>query len=713
MNENSAGKIDTKAEEDGGAPRDPSSKYWLDEIQAALDREEDWRKLAEKNLSAYRDEKERAFGKLNLFAANTKTIEAACGDEFGKPSVSRKYPKPGKDQAVARTVSLVLERAIESSNADNGDDQEIIAAVKDSRIQGRGIVWLENESTVDEAGVEKQDTRLVHVQWDMILHGPAKCTRDIPWFARGHLFSKDDLIRFWPDHADDIPLDYEVKGAKKKGEDCDRFKRARVWEIWDKTDRTRVYVAEDYRFKLQEDADPFRLTGFFPCPMPVYADRTENSLIPLSEYGFYLDQAEEVNRLSERIYVLTDALRRRGVYNKDIPELATLSHLADNKLVAVDKWNELQQGGGIAKSVEYEDLTATVQVLEQLHAQRRELIDLIYQMTGISDIARGQSDPRETKGAQEIKRDFGSVRMDRRQKDQQRFARDAYRLKGEFIAEHYSREQLIAMSGIDLPTAEVKQAAQMLLQQAQQASQAMQQYQMVAQQAQQQGMPAPTQPFVQMPPQDQLTDAAQAMQATSWEEVEAILRSDDIRCYRIGIETDKTKQKDASQEKQDRLEFLNTMLAVIEKLAPLLAQGPAMGPFVKESVMFAARAFDAGREVEEQLENAITQAIKQPPHPQAAPADPVAAAQAKLIEGQAQKAQIDIQTSKERGAIEVQLKNIELEMAKMDLAIKQAELQIKQGEVAAKAAGQQIELQSKVMHNGQMQMQLPMQGATQ
>jgi hypothetical protein len=232
------------------------------------------------------------------------------------------------------------------------------------------------------------------------------------------------------------------------------------------------------------------------------------------------------------------------------------------------------------------------------------------------------------------------------------------------------------------------------------------------QQAQQQGLPAPMQPFMQMPPKEQIAEAVQTMQATAWEDVAAVLRSDAIRHYRIGIETDKTKQKDASQEKQDRLEFLNTMLGVIEKMAPLLAQGPAMGPFVKESVMFAARAFDAGREVEEQLENAIDAIIKQPHQPQVAPADPVAAAQAKLIEGQAQKAQIDIETAKQKGALEVQLKNIELEMAKMDLAIKQAELNIKQGEVAARAAGQQIELQGKAMHSGQPPMQqMPMQGA--
>jgi hypothetical protein len=687
------GIVETTAEEEGGVMSDPSSKHWLAEIDAALDREEEWRKQAEKTISAYRDEKTREFGRLNLLAANTKTIEAACGRDFGKPSVSRKNPKPGKDQAIARTVSLVLERALEASNADNGDDAEIIAAVKDSRIQGRGNVWLENESTTDEAtGGETQDTRLVHVQWDKFIHGPAKDVREIPWVARGHLFTRDDLDKYWPDHASDIPLSYEEKGSKGDvrgdGKDGDRFKRALVWEIWDKRDRTRIYVAEDYEKKLQEDADPFRLNGFFPCPMPIYSDRTENSLIPLPEYGFYRDQAEEVNRISERIYILTDALRLRGVYNKSVPELASLPELGDNKLIAVESWAELQQGGGLAAQVQYEDLTATVQVLEQLHAQRRELIDLIYQMTGISDIARGQTDPRETMGAQQIKRDFGSVRMDERKEAQQKFARDAYRIKGEFIAEHYSREQLSEMSGIELPGADEQAAAQQVLAQAKQIMAQMQQYQQAAQQAQQAGQPMMTPP-PQMLPQEVVQSAQQAVQATAWEDVEAVLHSDSIRCYRIGIETDKTGQKDASQERTDRLGFLTTMMGVIEKMAPLLAQGPAMGPFVKQSVMFAARAFDAGREVEEQLENAIEQAIKQPPKPQSA-ADPVVAAQAKLLEGQAQKAMVDVQIAKQKGDIDVKIKTIELQ-------IKQEELRIKQGEVAAKAAGQQIELQGKVM----------------
>jgi hypothetical protein len=199
-----------------------------------------------------------------------------------------------------------------------------------------------------------------------------------------------------------------------------------------------------------------------------------------------------------------------------------------------------------------------------------------------------------------------------------------------------------------------------------------------------------------MPPQDTVQAAVQVVQATAWEDVEAVLRSDDMRHYRIGIETDKTGAKDASQEKADRLEFLTTMMGVVEKMSPLLAQGPALGPFVKESVMFVARAFEAGREVEEHLESAIDQAIKQPPKP-AAGGDPVAAAQAKLLEGQAQKAQVDIQIAQQKGAIDVKLKEAELQMAGIELAIKQEELRIKQSEVAAKAAGQQIELQSKAM----------------
>lgn len=650
--------IETRSAEEGGPAGDPSSRHWLAEIDAAIDREKDWRELASKTLDVYRDEKSRAFGRLNLLAANTKVISSACGKEYGNPSVSRKNSKPGKEAATARTVSLMLERSLEASATDNKDDLEIGAAVKDGRIQGRGEVWLENEEVNG-----KQVTRLVHVQWDMFLHGPGKCPRDIPWVARGHLFTRDDLEKHWPDDAADIPLNYEVRGAKnsrKDREDGDRFKRARVWEIWDKTDRVRIYVAEDYEWKLQEDADPFRLSEFYPCPMPIYADRTEDSLIPLTEYGFYRDQAEEVNRLSERIYVLTDSLRRRGVYNKGMPELATLQNLGDNKLVPVESWSELQQGGGLIKQLEYEDLTVTVQVLEQLHAQRRELIDLIYQMTGISDIARGQTDPQETKGAQEIKRDFGSVLMDDRKDSQQRFACDAYRIKGEFIAEHYSREQLSAMSGIDMPLAIEQEMARRQITQAQQT-----------------GTPPPE-------------DAVRIAQATAWEDIEAVLRSDDIRCYRIGIETDKSKQKDATQEREDRLNFLTVILGVIEKMAPLLAQSPAMGPFVKESVMFAARAFDAGREVEEQLEIAMSQAIKQAPQQPGQGGDPVAAAQAQLLQSQAAKAAIDVRTAQQKGALDIRIKELEL-------AIKQEELRIKQNEVAVKAAGQQIELQSKTL----------------
>ena len=58
----------------------------------------------------------------------------------------------------------------------------------------------------------------------------------------------------------------------------------------------------------------------------------------------------------------------------------------------------------------------TVKALQQLYVQRDAIKQTIYEVTGIADILRGASDPRETLGAQQIKQQWGSLRIQMLQK---------------------------------------------------------------------------------------------------------------------------------------------------------------------------------------------------------------------------------------------------------------------------------------------------------
>jgi hypothetical protein len=136
------------------------------------------------------------------------------------------------------------------------------------------------------------------------------------------------------------------------------------------------------------------------------------------------------------------------------------------------------------------DLQPIVIAIQGAAQRALELIQSIYEVTGISDIVRGSSDPNETLGAQKMKASFGSTRMKKRQAEVQRFVKELYKMNGELIAEHFEREQLSEASGIPLPTEAERAQARELLQMVEQ----------MQQQAQQppQGAGGP-----QMPPQGQ------------------------------------------------------------------------------------------------------------------------------------------------------------------------------------------------------------------
>jgi hypothetical protein len=54
--------------------------------------------------------------------------------------------------------------------------------------------------------------------------------------------------------------------------------------------------------------------GFFPCPKPAFGTLRPNSLIPIPDYVYYQDQAEEIDDLTDRIANLLDSLKLVGFY---------------------------------------------------------------------------------------------------------------------------------------------------------------------------------------------------------------------------------------------------------------------------------------------------------------------------------------------------------------------------------------------------------------
>lgn len=668
------------------------AKYWLDEIQAAKDRNSDWYEKAEEAEERYRDEDARAFGSLNIFWANVETQKAAIGEEFGKPQVTR-VNAPENDGGLSRKVAEVWERSIAAAVRDTKDNHDIKLAVDDVFVPGLGTLWVELDVKENDAGdVMWVSAPIVRVPYADFLTGPATRWGDVPWVARGHRFTRDELVSecgMSDEKAEAVPLNVSLpdKGRKNPspGKGQEQFRRARVWEIWTKfPQKARLFVAEGYTDDaLCYDKDPFRLKDFFPCPRPMQANGPECEP-PLTDFSRYEDQAKELDQICQRIFVLTAVLRRRGVHDKAFKEMADLALANDNVSLAVENWAELTQKGGLAAVMMWEDLAPTIGVLVELHKQRRELIELIYELSGISDLARGMTDPQETLGAQKLKASFGAGRFRAREVESRRLAAEAYAIKGELVAEKFPREQLAEMSGIALPTEKEIAAAKDQLQKI------VRQYQV----AQQTG--------IQLPPPNQeqvriLNELANTR--FSWDRISGVLRSDYRRCYSVEVETDQTKFVDEEADKKARSEFFSMVMQSMQTVGPMIAGNPKVGEVWKQLIMFVIASFKAGRGMEEGIERVIDEAIeKAGQQGQQQQPDPKAAADAQVAQARVQTAQVGLQTAQVR-LQEAQVKaqaagaDVQAEAQKMQLKAVESrqKVQAQHDKNAAARTGQQIE----------------------
>lgn len=504
------------------APFKPA-RYWHNQIQAAEEREEKkWRKAARKVIARYLDERkdyESAPGcnrKVNILWSNTEVMRGNLFAELGKPDVRRAFPKPGVANKIARTAALVLERNLVACGNRYAVETEIEDAITDYLLPGRGQCWIEYEPsfTVDEETGEEtlgyQTVEIAQVCWDDWTHGPAKRWRDVPWVARKHMFTAEDCANAWPDHngADGrttIPCHYVLLEGKDRSEEQggEDFRRATIWEIWDKKSRQRIYVARDFEWVLEETPDPYNLEDFFPCPKPLYSVKFTDNLLPRPEYLQYKDQAEELDRLNTRIWRLLESLKYRGIIlGQADPEgkLQDITQLEDGQFMHMKTFQQLAQGAGLKDAAQVLDLAPIVVAIQGAAERAVQLIQSIYEITGISDVIRGATDPRETKGAQQLKAQFGSQRIRKRQKEVQNFVKALYRMKAELIAEKFQREQLSEAAGILLPTNAEREQARQLLAIVEQQKQAAQQAQQPPQMGHNGGPPMDG-PTPQMPPQ--------------------------------------------------------------------------------------------------------------------------------------------------------------------------------------------------------------------
>lgn len=681
---------------------------------------DNWQSRGKKIVKRYRDERNRGVddaqstegdpqtAKFNILWSNVQTLMPAVFGKTPKPVVERRYLD--RDD-VGRTASVILERAL-LYELDNGYyANSLRRAVLDRLLPGRGTVWVRYEPTfsplppkVQEAPEEEQETKkpneevinectvVDYVDWQDFRHGQARTWEEVPWVAKRVYFSRDQLNkRFGKDIGNKVLLDWTPQQSQKtvNGVElkvADDQKRSRIWEIWSKGDQKVRWLAEGYKDELlDEKGDPLKLDNFWPCPRPLYATLTNDTLVPVPDFIEYQDQAVELDDLTARISALTKSIKVAGVYDASQPELQRMFNEGfENQLVPCDNMAEFasKAGSNGMGHVWLLPIEEMANVLIQLYSAREHVKQSLYEITGISDIVRGQSSGgnKTTATEQRIKGQFASMRLNDMQNEVARFARDTLRIMGEIISEHYAPETLWQISGFEAYAAEQWPADTF-------------QSPMMGHNGGplMQGAVPTNAGQPQLPPEQMAQQKAKEMFSKAIE----LLRNDKLRGFRIDIETDSLIEADQQQTQESRTQLLQAISQFLPEAMQAGQSAPQLMPLMARLLMFFLRGFKASRDIESAFEQFIDDVTKEAANPQPKPPSPeeikAQSEQQKMqMQGQQmqqqaqldqQKAQLDLQAATQKAQIEIQKANADLDIKKQELVLKQQELAMRAKEL--------------------------------
>lgn len=674
-------------DEDMEPSKEPqSSKAWLNLITDA-----------EKAFNAYQtkaDNIDKVYAELERMTKATRDREFALfwsnvqvlgPSIYARPPVPVVVPKFKDRRPLYRVSSELLERSTSVAFDMAGINDTMIALRDDLNIVGRGVAWVRYETKGDS---ETSDERVCidYIDRKDFLHDPARTWAEVGWVARRGWMTHGEMEkRFSKDLADKAA--YAIQKDDRDRGAADRREKCGVWEIWSKTEDRVVWVTEGVEELLDEGKPHLDLEGFFPCPRPVYSTLQRRSLIPIPDMVYYKDQLEEINELTARIHLLSEALVVRGFYPSGGGEIGDAIEAAmksnDNRqiMVPISNWAAFGSTGG--DPVIWLPIDMIAQVVTGLVELRRQIIDDVYQIMGLSDIMRGSTEANETLGAQQIKAQYGSVRIRDKQNELVRVARDLVRIAAEIMAENFDSDTLVDMSQLEIPTdREIAEQVKQIEQRQQAIAQKLQDIQTDPQSmAQVQENPEEAQQAMQEA-QGQMrqmaAEIAKLQDTPTIEKVMDFLRDQRIRPFVLDIETDSTIQPDEDAEKERRTEFMTAFMQSSQALAQMVQLEPGAAPLAGEMLRFVLAPFRAGRQMEGAIDDFVDQMVERASQPQPNPEAEAMQAQAQMEQQKLQMEQAKMQADMQAQQADAQARAQEMELkAQIETAKADADIQLK------------------------------------
>lgn len=662
----------------------PKNKLYADYLEKIQAREKEfkskWWKTAESAVKMYDAEGDQngSDNPYNILYSNTEVLLPSLYSNTPKPDVRTRFK--GAD---LKPIPEVVERylTILSDPADPGIeslDQAMSENVLSSLTAGMGFVRLRYYAdrpvpVAFEAGHYKG-----------LIWGKARKWSKIPWLAFRHELSKEELFsQFGIGKADQA--DFNVSDEVEDDEDKSKPLGTVVYELWVKKTRKIYYLCADWnKILLEEEEDNLQLAGFYPTPGMLLLTAKPGKISPIPLYQYYRNQAEELNRVTTRLNKVLSAIRVRGAYNSllgdDLQKILSDDQLENALVPATESGALMSQSGGFDRHIWLLPLDKLITVATQLYQARQQIKQVIYELTGISDIIRGSSVASETATAQDLKNKWGTIRLRKMQKLVADYVRDLYRLSVDCSSKVIPPEKWKEMVQMDIPLQSEKQLAQQQMQfMAQQQVQAAQMAQMQGQQPQ--------------PPQPPDPKLIKTLQSPSMEEILQKISDDANRTYTINVQTSSTVDMDTATDKQEVQEFMNAMGQLMSGLQPLASLGPSGLEASKAILIAVCQRYKFGLQIVDSLE-----AIQAPPPAGESEAEKAksqaeiqviqAETQAKMAEIQGNKDLMQAKIQFEQEKLKIEYQKLELEKERMQIDLAKARLGMQQTTLKMQAQSQ-------------------------
>jgi hypothetical protein len=307
----------------------------------------------------------------------------------------------------------------------------------------------------------------------------------------------------------------------------------------------------------------YDLEGFFPCPMPLTMNQTTNEFWPTPEYYQIYEMTEEIHSIFSNMMTLTRAIRPRLLFDNNIEGLQeALNEAATADAFGVTNLAQLiASGGGTLEGVvQYIPVEKMIQALQQLYQAFEQRLNSFYKITGTSDLLQGLiTDPTQrTFGERQMTEKYALNQLAEPQSKMAEFARGAYQLMVEMAIKNFKDSSL---------------------------------------------------DYYVMP---------QTMEPEHQERYRPALDMlrQDMKRFRVEIETDSTIALNEEYDKAARIELVNTLTSAIEKVANVAGTSPALVGVDLHALKFLIQGFRQGKlfqqEITEAIDNVIQMANEQP-----------------------------------------------------------------------------------------------------